>query len=106
MGIAIVIVVFLLMLNLVLIIPLWSIIDTAASYQKTSGAKAFWIIALLFTWTLGGLFYGLLFAESDTLRNLSILGVIVFLIIFAVIASNPEYRAIFMAKLAEKYVGN
>ncbi len=73
MGILFVLLMLLFFLGILfyfLIFPIWMIVDCAISERKSS-SKVAWIIALLLTWTLGALVYGLFASVKRAVKILS-----------------------------------
>ncbi len=65
-----------------LVQPIWAIIDCVDS-DRERDTKVLVSVLLFFTWAMGGLFYGLFFADSRSLRRFTI-GVIVVLFLMIV----------------------
>lgn len=67
-----------------ILIPVWAIIDCAAS-RRERGTKALIIILLIFFWSFASLIYGIFFTDSRALRRFTIISLLglVILIIFS-----------------------
>jgi hypothetical protein len=65
-----------------LIQPVWAIIDCVDS-ERQSETKVLVSVALLCTWGLGGIFYGIFFADSRNLRKFTLVTLALFLLLGA-----------------------
>lgn len=73
-----------LLLMMVLVQPLWCIVDCAVDDRRSSGSKVFWIIALVLLYGLANWFYGAFAASGPWLRRLTrIAWVVAILLIIA-----------------------
>ena len=61
----------LLLLFMVLVQPIWCVVDCAVDNRRNGGSKAVWIILLLVFWGLANWFYGAFSAERGALRRLT-----------------------------------
>ena len=61
---------------IMLVFPVWAIVDCAISKDKSNVSKIFWIIFICLTWILGALIYGLFAASKEPVRMTSIVGLI------------------------------
>ncbi len=55
------------------VFPIWMIVDCAKRQDKSGGFRAGWIVAMVFTYPLGGLFYGVFGAQKTKIRVISFL---------------------------------
>lgn len=86
----------LLMLFMVLVQPLWCIVDCAVDNKRGAASKAVWIIVLVLLWSVANWFYGAFAAASGALRRLTRLAwIAVLLLLVAFLAlywSSDEFR--------------
>lgn len=87
---------FLLMLFMVLVQPIWCLIDCAVDNRRSGGSKALWIIVLVIFYGIANWFYGALAAAGPMLRRLTRLAwFVLILLVVAFIALSvlhPEFR--------------
>lgn len=87
---------FALLLLMVLVQPLWCIVDCAVDDRRSSGSKVFWIIALVLLYGIANWFYGAFAASGRWLRRLTRIAwlvTILLLIAFgAAYYSHEEFR--------------
>jgi ABC-type amino acid transport system permease subunit len=60
-----------LMLFMVLVQPIWSLVDCAIDPQRGTPGKILWVLLLLLMWGVSNWFYGAFAAANKTLRNLT-----------------------------------
>jgi len=72
-GILLAIIFFVLMLFYGFAFPVWMIIDVGISERSTT-AKAVWILVMLLTWTFGAVLYGVFAAKQVFVKVLSAIG--------------------------------
>ena len=60
-----------LMLFMVLVQPIWSVVDCAIDPQRGTPGKLLWVLALILLWGVANWFYGAFAAANKTLRNLT-----------------------------------
>lgn len=53
------------------VFPIWMVVDCATSASRKTFSKALWIIAMLLTWTLGSVIYGLLASRKKAFQWIS-----------------------------------
>ena len=86
----------LLMLFMVLVQPIWCLIDCAVDNRRSGGSKALWIIVLVVFYGLANWFYGAFAAAGSVLRRLTRLAwIVLILLVVAFIALSvlhPEFR--------------
>ena len=86
----------LLLLFMVLVQPIWCVVDCAVDDRRNGGNKAVWIIVLLVFWGLANWFYGAFSAERGALRRLTRLAwisIIVLAVAFlALYFTHAEFR--------------
>lgn len=99
MGLVFMFVFLIATLIIVLVLPIWAIIDCAISLTRSAGSKAFFIVLILFTWTLGAIIYGIFSTSSRILRKISIFAVIFYLVLCIVLAASPDIRKKFVEKM-------
>ena len=87
----------LLVLILGLVLPIWSIVDCAGS-RRSGGLKAFLLIPMVLTWSLGTLLYGLILPTTRALRVAASIG-LVLLLVFAFVAVPQFFKT---AKVVQK----
>lgn len=61
----------LLLLFMMLVQPIWSVIDCAIDEQRSTGGKVLWILALILLWGVANWFYGAFAASNRALRLLT-----------------------------------
>jgi len=87
---------FVLLLFMVLIQPIWCVVDCAVDGKRGTASKVIWVIALIVLWGLANWFYGAFAASGRALQRLSWLAwafAIALLIAFAVLFySHAEFR--------------
>ncbi|MEO8585666.1 MAG: hypothetical protein ABI584_05865 [Acidobacteriota bacterium] len=71
----------LLAIVLLLILPVWAILDCAAS-NRTGSKKALLIVLLVFFWTFGSLVYSFFITESRVMRRVSIIATACLIVLF------------------------
>jgi hypothetical protein len=85
-----------LMLFMVLVQPLWCIVDCAVDNKRGAAGKTVWIIVLLLLWGVANWFYGAFAAANGALRRLTRLAwIAVLLLLVAFLAlywSSDEFR--------------
>jgi len=85
-----------LMLFMVLVQPLWCVVDCAVDAKRSTLGKVLWVIALIALYGLANWFYGAFAAAGPALRRLTRLAwvfAIVLALSFAVMyALHPEFR--------------
>ena len=86
----------LLLLFMMLVQPIWSVIDCAIDEQRSTGGKVLWILALILLWGVANWFYGAFAAANRTLRALTRLTwalAIVLIVLFVVLFyQSTEFR--------------
>ena len=60
-----------LMLFMVLVQPIWSLVDCAIDPKRGTPGKVIWVLALVLLWGVANWFYGAFAAANKTLRNLT-----------------------------------
>jgi hypothetical protein len=60
-----------LMLFMVLVQPIWSVVDCAIDPKRGTLGKVLWVLALILMWGLANWFYGAFAAANRALRNLT-----------------------------------
>lgn len=60
-----------LMLFMVLVQPIWSVVDCAIDRRRGTFGKLVWVLALILLWGVANWFYGAFAAGSKVLRNLT-----------------------------------
>jgi len=85
-----------LMLFMVLVQPIWSVVDCAIDPSRGTAGKLLWVLALILLWGVSNWFYGAFAAANKALRNLTRLAwvlaiglVIAFALLFH---SHVEFR--------------
>jgi hypothetical protein len=85
-----------LMLFMVLVQPIWCIVDCAIDEQRATASKVVWIIVLLVLWSVANWFYGAFAAANGALRRLTRLAwLLIFLLLaafFALFYTHAEFR--------------
>jgi hypothetical protein len=56
---------------MVLVQPIWCIVDCAIDRKRSAGGKAFWIVILILLWGVANWFYGALAATGVALRTVT-----------------------------------
>lgn len=86
----------LLMFFMMLVQPIWCVVDCAVDNQRGTGGKVLWIIVLIVLWGVANWFYGAFAAINTTLRRLTRLAwLVIFLLIGAFLAiyfTSDEFR--------------
>ena len=86
----------LLLLFMVLVQPIWCVVDCAVDRRRGGGNKAVWIIVLLVFWGVANWFYGAVSAGRGALRRLTRLAWIsIFVLVVAFLAlyyTNTDFR--------------
>ncbi len=62
---------FVLMLFMVLVQPIWCLVDCAVARRRGGGSKAVWVVLLVVLYGLANWFYGAFAAEGPWLRRLT-----------------------------------
>jgi hypothetical protein len=62
---------FALMLFMILVQPIWCLVDCAVANRRSRGSKAVWIVVLVLLYGVANWFYGALAAEGAWLRRLT-----------------------------------
>jgi len=85
-----------LMLFMVLVQPIWSLVDCAIDPKRGTAGKVLWVLALVLMWGIANWFYGAFAAANKALRNLTRLAWVLtialgvgFVLLFV---SNLEFR--------------
>jgi len=60
-----------LMLFMVLVQPIWSVVDCAIDPGRGTAGKLLWVLALILLWGVANWFYGAFSAANKALRNLT-----------------------------------
>lgn len=60
-----------LMLFMVLVQPIWSVVDCAIDPKRGTLGKVLWVLALILMWGVANWFYGAFAAANKALRNLT-----------------------------------
>jgi len=60
-----------LMLFMVLVQPIWSVVDCAIDRRRSTAGKLLWVLALVLLWGVANWFYGAFAAANKALRNLT-----------------------------------
>jgi hypothetical protein len=60
-----------LMLFMVLVQPIWSVVDCAIDPERGTAGKLLWVLALILLWGVANWFYGAFAAANKALRNLT-----------------------------------
>jgi ABC-type amino acid transport system permease subunit len=60
-----------LMLFMVLVQPIWSLVDCAIDPKRGTPGKILWVLALILMWGVANWFYGAFAAANKALRNLT-----------------------------------
>lgn len=60
-----------LMLFMVLVQPIWSVVDCAIDPRRSAPGKVLWVLALILLWGVANWFYGAFAAANKALRNLT-----------------------------------
>jgi hypothetical protein len=60
-----------LMLFMVLVQPIWSVVDCAIDPRRGTAGKVLWVLALILLWGVANWFYGAFAAANRALRNLT-----------------------------------
>ena len=60
-----------LMLFMVLVQPIWSVVDCAIDPKRGTPGKLLWVLALILMWGVANWFYGAFAAANKSLRNLT-----------------------------------
>jgi hypothetical protein len=60
-----------LMLFMVLVQPIWSVVDCAIDTSRGTLGKVLWVLALVLLWGVANWFYGAFAAANKALRNLT-----------------------------------
>lgn len=60
-----------LMLFMVLVQPIWSVVDCAIDPKRGTPGKLLWVLALILLWGVANWFYGAFAAANKTLRDLT-----------------------------------
>jgi hypothetical protein len=85
-----------LMLFMVLVQPIWSVVDCAIDRRRGTAGKLLWVLALILLWGVANWFYGAFAAANRALRNLTRLAwllAIGLLIAFALLFNwHAEFR--------------
>ena len=85
-----------LMLFMVLVQPIWSVVDCAIDRRRGTAGKLLWVLALILLWGVANWFYGAFAAANKALRNLTRLAwllAIGLLIAFALLFNwHAEFR--------------
>jgi hypothetical protein len=86
----------LLLLFMVLVQPIWCVVDCAVDNRRNGGNKALWIILLLVFWGVANWFYGAFSAGRGALRRLTRLAWISIIVLvvafFALYFTHAEFR--------------
>jgi hypothetical protein len=81
---------------MVLVQPIWCVVDCAVDRRRGGGNKAVWIILLLVFWGLANWFYGAFSADRGALRRLTRLAWIsIFVLVVTFLAlyyTNADFR--------------
>jgi hypothetical protein len=69
---------------MVLVQPIWCIVDCAIDRKRSAGGKAFWIVILILLWGIANWFYGALAATGVALRTVTGAAWVLVLVLFGV----------------------
>jgi len=99
-----IVLVFLSMFYLLIVHPVWTIVDCAISKERTPKNKALWIVGQIFTWTIGSLLYGIFATKSRPLKIVSIICAVAWISTISIttinVIRNPEFKEKLKLRLA------
>ena len=87
---------FVLLLFMVLVQPIWCVVDCAVDNKRAAFGKVIWIVVLIALWGVANWFYGAFAAAGSALRNLTRLvwafGIVLLLAFLAMFFTHAEFR--------------
>jgi len=87
---------FVLLLFMVLVQPIWCVVDCAVDNKRAAFGKVIWIVALIGLWGVANWFYGAFAAAGSALRNLTRLawafGIVLLLAFLVMFFTHAEFR--------------
>ena len=87
---------FALMLFMLLVQPIWCLIDCAVDRRRSGGGKAFWIIVLVLLYGVANWFYGAFAAGGRWLRRMTwlawIFAILLVVAVLAMYSMHEEFR--------------